>query len=176
MVVAARRKAKGERRKAESEPTFTVGQQVIIKNHPIPDWIGKMGTIVQIERGKGKPEAQVALITGSKTWAVFSWLEAVAQTELEEVITPCEYGDYVRGQSLKDNTWIEGEVTAIGHKYIELDGERSKVILIETLEILCSATPEPPEEQETEIAQAITAQLKEGDRVKILKVQPHQSN
>src|SRR5436190_2194506 len=116
-----------------------------------PDWLGKTGTIVQIDRGKGKPEAQVAIATGSKSWATFQWLEAVAPPEIEEAIAPCEEGDYVRGQNLKDGSWIEGEATAIGRKYVQLDHTNSKAILIETLEILRPAIPEPPQEQEAAI-------------------------
>ena len=145
MVSAARR----QKFKVQEETAFTVGQQVIIKNHPRSDWMGKTGTIVQIERSKGKAEAQVALVTGAKTWATFAWLKAIEHPEQQSAAAPpCEYGDYVRGQSLRDNTWIEGEVTDIGRKYIVLDGERGKAILIETLEILRPSIPEPPEEQE----------------------------
>lgn len=140
----------------ESAAKFNLGDWVRITGHPDEENIGKVGEIIEVENTTYRAEYQIELAPHEWVWAGEGWLESAPREEPEFVEACCEYGDYVRGQSLEDGSWIEGEVTSIGKKYVQLDSERSKSVLIGTIEILRPSIPEPELEEIVKEEEVVT--------------------
>lgn len=123
--------------KTKQQTKFYAGDRLKVISGPTKSIIGQLGTIKEVDTSGRYTEFRLVLDESSiATWVSEKWVEA-APEEQPPPDDGLEFweGDRVKGVSIDTDQAIEGIVTAVGRKYLRLDGDKRSIFKA-TAEIL----------------------------------------